>query len=155
MPSPSISMPYPSSSEVSAIGPPLETSTSSNSEAESPKNLAKRSPSWSTLEEESLIRIYKEEVEGLRKKGGKRPDNVGYYSREIKEKEMKELEVNSSRTPQRVKEKFFNLTCRYKQAKDKIKCSGARSDYVETCPHFDILDEFMGSRDIVKGHVNP
>ena len=62
---------------------------------------------------------------------------------------MSELRVNSSRTPQRVKEKFFNPTRRYKQAKDKIKSSGAGSDDMETCPHFDILDEFMGSRDIV------
>jgi len=64
-------------------------------------------------------------------------------------KEMSELEVDTSRTPQRVKEKFFNLTRRYKQAKDKIKTSGAGSDDIETCPHFDVLDEFMGSRDIV------
>ena len=55
------------------------------------------------------------------------------------EKEMKALEVNSSRTPQRVKEKFFNLTHRYKQAKDKIKCSGAGSDDMETYRHIDIF----------------
>ena len=64
------------------------------------------------------------------------------------EKEMEVLEVNSSRMPQRVKGKFFNLTCCYIQAKAKPKCSGAESDDMETCPHFDIL-EFMGSRDIV------
>lgn len=62
---------------------------------------------------------------------------------------MSELGVDTSRTPQRAKEKFFNLTRRYKQAKDKIKTSGEESDDIETCPHFDILDEFMGSRDIV------
>ena len=62
-------MPYPSSSQVLALSPPLETSASSNNDTESPKTSTKRSPSWSTLEEETLIRIYKEEVEGLRKKG--------------------------------------------------------------------------------------
>lgn len=149
MPFPSISMPYPSSSQVPALSPPLETSASSNSHAESPKtSTTKRSPSWSTLEEETLIRIYKEEVEGLRKKG-KKGQTMWAIIAEKLEKEMKALEVNSSRTPQRVKEKFFNLTRHYKQAKDKIKCSGAGSDDMETCPHFDILDEFMGSRDIV------
>ena len=60
--------------------------------------------------------------------------------------EMSELEVDTSRMPQRV---FFNFTRRYKQAKDKVKTSGAGSDNIETCPHFDVLDEFMGSRDIV------
>jgi len=62
---------------------------------------------------------------------------------------MSELDVDTSRTPHRVKEKFFNLTRRYKQVKDKIKTSGAGSDDIETCPHFDVLDKFMGSRDIV------
>ena len=62
---------------------------------------------------------------------------------------MEALEVNSSRMPQRVKENFFfHLTCCYMPAKDKPTCSGAESDDMETCPHFDIL-EFMGSRDIV------
>lgn len=150
MPFPSISMPYPSSSQVPALSAPLETSASSiNSDVESPKtSTTKRSPSWSTLEEVTLIRIYKEEVEGLRKKG-KKGQTMWAIIAEKLEKEMKALEVNSSRTPQRVKEKFFNLTRRYKQAKDKIKSSGAGSDDMETCPHFEILDEFMGSRDIV------
>ena len=118
MPFPSISMPYPSSSQVPVLSPPLETSASSNSDAESPKTLTtKRSPSWSTLEE-TLIRIYKEEVGGLRKKG-KKGQTMWAIIAEKLEKEMKVLEVNSSRMPQRVKEKFFNLTRHYKQAKEK------------------------------------
>jgi len=63
--------------------------------------------------------------------------------------EMSELGVDTSRMPQRVKEKFFNFTRRYKQVKDKIKTSGEGRDNIETCPHCDVLDEFMGSRDIV------
>lgn len=66
------------------------------------------------------------------------------------EENMRELGLkNNGRTPQRVKEKFLNLTRRFKQAKDKIRTSGAGSEDVETCPHFEVLDEFMGSRDIV------
>ena len=104
--------------------PPLEISASSNNDTESPKtSTTKRSSSWSTLEE-TRIRIYKEEVEGLQRKG-KKGQTLWAIRAEKLEKEMKALEVNSSRTPQRVKEKFFNLTRHYKQAKDKIKCSGA------------------------------
>jgi len=124
------------------------SSTVTNSDTEPSKTTTKRSPSWSSLEEETLIRIYKEEVEGLRKKG-KKGQTMWAIIAEKLTKEMSELEVDTSRTPQRVKEKFFNLTRRYKQAKDKIKTSGAGSDDIETCPHFDVLDEFMGSRDIV------
>jgi len=47
------------------------SSTVTNSDTEPSKTTTKRSPSWSSLEEETLIRIYKEEVEGLRKKGKK------------------------------------------------------------------------------------
>ena len=101
------------------------------------------------MEEETLIRIYKEEVEGLRKQG-KKGQTVWSIVAEKLEENMRELGLKSNgRTPQRVKEKFFNLTRRYKQAKDKIRTSGAGSEEIETCPHFDVLDEFIGSRDIV------
>ena len=89
------------------------------------------------------------EALGKRGKKGKKGQTMWAIIAEKLEKEMKELEVNSSRMPQKIKEKSFNLTCRYMQAKDKIKCLGVRSDDMETCPNFDILDEFMGSRDIV------
>lgn len=82
-PFPSIgAMPYPSSSQaVVAATPPLQlspmpaSSTVTNSNTEPSKTTTKRSPSWSYLEEETLIRIY-EEVEGLKKK--EKRDNVGH-----------------------------------------------------------------------------
>ena len=102
-------MPYPSSSQVPALSPPLVTS--SNINTESPKTSTKRSPSWSTIEEENLIRIYKEEVESLQKKGENREKGQTMWATiaEKLAKEMSEPRVNSSRTPQRVKDKFFNL----------------------------------------------
>ena len=139
-------LPTPSSppTTLQAIETPVSGSAATRTSASAPK----RSPAWSDLEEETLIQIYKDEVEGLRKKG-KRGQTMWAMIAGKLEESMKEFGCSIDRTPQKVKEKFFNLMRRYKQAKDKIKTSGAGSEDMETCPHFDVLDEFMGSRDIV------
>lgn len=49
----------------------------------------------------------------------------------------------------KVKTKYFNLSKKYKQAKDKTRVSGEGSEAIDDCPHFEDFDEFMGSRDII------
>ena len=123
-----------------------ETPVSGSAAASTSASVPKRFPAWSDLEEETLIQTYKDEVEGLRKKRKKGQTMWAIIAEKLKES-MKEFGRSNDRTPQKVKEKFFNR--HYKQAKDKTKTSGTGSEDMETCPHFDVLDEFMGSRDIV------
>ena len=144
-PQPSV---YPSPiTEPSPSTSALVATTSATAKSETAKA---RAPAWSFLEEETRILIYKAEAESNKGQKGKRPATVWATIAEKLEGQAKELGFAShGRSAQKVKEKFFNLLRRYKQAKDKVKTSGEGSDEIFICPHFELLDEFMGSRDCV------
>ncbi|KAK3749299.1 hypothetical protein QZH41_020083 [Actinostola sp. cb2023] len=130
---------------------PFTSSTSTATGTRTTKTAKKRerAPAWTTQEEEALIRLYKAELE-ISQKTGKKSQTMWTAIAEKLELELKELGFpTNDRSAQKVKEKFFNTLRRYKQCKDKLKTSGEGSEEIEICPHFDLLDEFMGSKDSI------
>ena len=84
----------------------------------------------------------------MRKKGKKGQVLWQEICHKLKQ-ECQDLEIVSDRTWQKCKEKFFNLSKKYKRAKDQVRVSGQGSEVIEKCEHFQAFDEFMGSRDSI------
>ena len=87
-----------------------EASTASTFSSKQPVQPKTRtlSPTWSSPEEEIIIRLCKENAEPMRKKGKKWQVLWQEICHKLKQ-ECQELEIVSDRTWQKCKEKFFNL----------------------------------------------